>query len=130
MALRKVRVLVIDDEDDICFFIKANLEMIGNYEVSTAADGKEGLRQARRHTPDLIILDVMMPRMDGMDVLRVLKEDDATSSIPVIMLTARADEETKMRAAGSYADGYLTKPVELRSLKASIDSTLASKGIT
>lgn len=129
MHRRKARILMIDDEKDLCYFVKANLEMVGNYEVITAISGKEGLRAAFWHKPDIILLDVMMPVMDGFEVLKKLKEDVKTETIPVVMLTAKADDESKMKAAGLFGDDYLIKPVEFKTLKGRIDSILASKGI-
>ena len=128
MPTQKARILMVDDEQDLCFFVKANLEIVGNYEVITATSGREGVRAASWHKPDLILLDVMMPGMDGFEVLKKLKEDIKTASIPVIMLTAKADDESKMKAAGLYGDDYIVKPVEFKMLKARIDSALASKG--
>ena len=130
MPLRKAKILMVDDEKDLCYFVKANLEIVGNYEVLTATSGKEGLRSASWNKPDVILLDVMMPGMDGFEVLKKLKEDEKTESIPVIMLTARGDDESKMKAAGLYGDDYLIKPVEFKTLKARIDSVLAAKGLT
>lgn len=127
--MRKARILMIDDEKDLGFFVKANLEMVGNYEVMTASSGKDGLRSASWHHPDVILLDVMMPGMDGFEVLKKLKSEPKTESIPVIMLTAKADDESKMTAAGLYGDDYLIKPVEFKTLKARIDSILESRGV-
>ncbi|MBV8304733.1 MAG: response regulator, partial [Acidimicrobiia bacterium] len=90
------RVLVIDDEDDIRELCRVNLEFEG-FQVLDASDGPAGLAAAARHHPDVIFLDLMMPEMDGWDVLRHLKEDDATAQIPVVMLTARTGEEDQMR---------------------------------
>lgn len=128
MGTRKAKILMIDDEKDLCFFVKANLEIVGNYEVLVATSGKEGLRAAGWHRPDLILLDIMMPVMDGFEVLKRLKADTKTEAIPVIMLTARADDESKMKAAGLYGDDYLVKPVEFKTLKARVDGVLSSKG--
>ena len=128
MPIKKAKILMIDDEKDLCFFVKANLEIVGNYEVFTATSGKEGLRTAAWNKPDVILLDVMMPGMDGFEVLKKLKSEVKTASIPVIMLTAKADDESKMRAAGLYGDDYLIKPVEFKTLKFGIDSVLAAKG--
>jgi len=120
---------MIDDEKDLGFFVKANLEMVGNYEVITATSGKDGLKAAAWHKPDLILLDLMMPVMDGFEVLKKLKTDPKTESIPVIMLTAISNDESKMKAAGLYGDDYLIKPIEFKTLKARIDSVLESKGL-
>lgn len=129
MNHRKAKILMIDDEKDLCYFVKANLEMVGHYEVVTATTGKDGLRAAGWHKPDVILLDVMMPVMDGFEVLKKLKEDQKTESIPVVMLTAKADDESKMKAAGLFGDDYLIKPVEFKTLKGRIDGILASKGL-
>lgn len=127
--MRKARILMIDDEKDLGFFVKANLELVGDYEVLIATSGKEGLRSASWHKPDVILLDIMMPGMDGFEVLKKLKTDTKTESIPVIMLTAKTDDESKITAAGLYGDDYLIKPVEFKTLKARIDSALESKGL-
>jgi len=128
MASRRARILVVDDEEDLCFFVKANLETSGAYTVMTALDGKEALAAARAEKPDLILLDIMMPGMDGFEVLAKLKEDVRTSSIPVVMLTARGDDTSKTRAAGLYSDDYIVKPIDLAQLKARIDGVLGDKG--
>lgn len=103
------RVLVVDDEEGIRVLCRVNLEL-GGYEVSEAADGIEALEKARSTRPDLMFLDVMMPRMDGWEVLRQLKEDPATASIPVVMLTARTSEEDQMKGWSEGILEYLSKP--------------------
>jgi len=128
MSMQKAKILMIDDEADLCFFVKANLEIVGNYEVITATSGKEGLRAASWHKPDVILLDVMMPGMDGFEVLKKLKAEVKTAQIPVLMLTAKNDDDSKMKAAGLYGDDYLVKPIEFKTLKSRIDSVLAAKG--
>src|SRR5439155_19864869 len=90
------RVLVVDDEDDIRELCRVNLEFEG-YEVIDAADGEAALQLVRSDHPDVIFLDLMMPKMDGWEVLRRLKEDDATASIPVILLTAKTGGNEQMR---------------------------------
>ena len=104
-------VLVVDDDPVIQRLLKVNFEMEG-YDVITASDGVEGLERARKDRPDAVILDVMMPRMDGLEVARMLKEDPSTASIPVLLLSAKA-QETDVRAGGaSGADDYVTKPFD------------------
>ena len=103
------RVLVVDDEEGIRVLCRVNLEL-GGYEVIEAADGVEALEMARSKRPDLIFLDVMMPRMDGWEVLEHLKEEAATSSIPVVLLTARTSEEDQIRGWGEGILEYLSKP--------------------
>ena len=109
------RVLVIDDEDDIRELCRVNLEFEG-FQVLDASDGPAGLAAAARHHPDVIFLDLMMPEMDGWDVLRHLKEDDATAQIPVVMLTARTGEEDQMRGWQEGILEYVSKPFNPLSL--------------
>ncbi|MBN1526263.1 MAG: response regulator [Candidatus Omnitrophica bacterium] len=122
------KILIVDDEKDFCFFVKANLELSSEYKVTVATNGKEGIRAAETHQPDLILLDVMMPGMDGIDVLKILKENKRTIDIPVLMLTAKGDEETKMQAATSYNEGYIVKPVAINDLKGKIEEALSRFG--
>jgi DNA-binding response OmpR family regulator len=103
------RVLVVDDEEGIRVLCRVNLEL-GGYEVLEAADGFTALEVARTQRPDLIFLDIMMPRMDGWEVLEQLKEDPATAAIPVVLLTARTSEEDQIRGWGEGILEYLSKP--------------------
>ena len=109
------RVLVVDDEDDIRELCRVNLEFEG-FEVFDAANGPTGLEQAARHQPDVIFLDLMMPEMDGWEVLRRLKEDDGTSQIPVVLLTARSGEDDQMRGWQEGILEYVSKPFNPLSL--------------
>lgn len=122
-------ILVIDDEEDLGFFIKSTLELTGRYRVFHSTDGQSGVQIARSHNPDLILLDVMMPKMDGIEVLRHLKEDTKTMSIPVVMLTARNDDDTITEAISSFAQHYIVKPVEMDYLTAQIEYVLSSTGM-
>ncbi len=122
------KILIIDDEKDFAFFVKVNLQHISNYEIITSNKGRKGIRAAIKENPDLILLDVMMPGMDGFKVLKKLKESNKTSHIPVIMLTAKNEDESKIKAAGLYADDYLVKPVETKDLKAKIYKILSIRG--
>jgi two-component system alkaline phosphatase synthesis response regulator PhoP/two-component system response regulator VicR len=101
--------LVVDDERHIVRLVQVNLERQG-YEVLTAYDGVECLEKTKAEKPDLIILDVMMPRMDGFEALQRLKSDPETNHIPVIMLTARAQDRDVLQGYQYGADLYLTKP--------------------
>ena len=103
------RVLVVDDEEGIRVLCRVNLEL-GGYDVLEASNGLEALEVARSQRPDLIFLDVMMPKMDGWQVLQHLKEDAATASIPVVLLTARTSEEDQMKGWGEGILEYLSKP--------------------
>ena len=109
------RVLVIDDEDDIRELCRVNLEFEG-FQVIDAANGRQGLDAAAQHRPDVIFLDLMMPEMDGWDVLRRLKEDDATARIPVVLLTARTGEDDQMRGWQEGILEYVSKPFNPLSL--------------
>ncbi len=108
-AGQKKRVLVVDDERHIVRLVQVNLERQG-YEVVTAYDGVECLEKAKADKPDLIVLDIMMPRMDGFEALQRLKTDPETHHIPVIMLTARAQDRDVLQGYQYGADLYLTKP--------------------
>ncbi len=125
MFLKRRRILIIDDEKDLCFFVRQNLKLLGNYEVIIARNGKEGIRAARVRKPDLILLDIIMPGLDGFEVLKRLKENKKTLFIPVIFLTAKGDEESKLKAVSLYNDDYIVKPFEMRILKSKIDNVLA-----
>src|SRR5207302_2144096 len=109
------RVLVVDDEDDIRELCRVNLEFEG-FEVLDAANGPTGLEQAVRHRLDVIFLDLMMPEMDGWEVLRRLKEDDATADIPVVLLTARTGEDDQMRGWEEGILEFVSKPFNPLSL--------------
>jgi len=115
------RILIIEDNPDLAFGLRSNLEIEG-YEVSIASTGTAGLEQARTQEPDLLILDVMLPEMDGFEVLRKFRESN--SSTPIMMLTARGDELDKVRGLRSGADDYVTKPFGLMELLARIEALL------
>jgi DNA-binding response OmpR family regulator len=119
------KILIIDDEEDFAYFIKANLELVSNYEVMIYAKGKKGLKAAVREKPVLILLDIMMPGMDGFEVLKRLKKSEKTMRIPVIMLTAKNEDESKIEAAGLYCEDYIVKPVEMRVLNSKIHKILS-----
>jgi len=127
---KKIKVLVIDDEPEICALIKYFLTQSGNYKVLIAKGGSIGafLASLSWHKPDLIILDIMMPGIDGFEALRRIKEDKKTMYIPVIMLTARNDPASKVKAEGLYCDDYIVKPVELAVLKSRIEEVLRRHG--
>ena len=103
------RVLIIDDEAPIRLLCRVNLEAEG-MEVSEAADGTSGIEIARRERPDVILLDVMMPRLDGWDVADALLRDESTSEIPIIFLTARAEVRDRARGLDIGGVEYITKP--------------------
>ena len=103
------KILAVDDERHIVRLVEVNLQRAG-YEVVTAYDGREALEKVKSENPDLVVLDVMMPYMDGFEVLKNLKSDPATAEIPVIMLTAKAQDADVFRGWQSGVDCYLTKP--------------------
>ncbi|MDP9387448.1 MAG: response regulator [Actinomycetota bacterium] len=105
------RVLVVDDDPVIQKLLKVNFEMEG-YEVILASDGVEGLDRARVERPDAVILDIMMPGMNGLDVARTLKGEPSTASIPVLLLSAKAQEADLRAGDDTGADDYVTKPFD------------------
>ncbi len=105
------RILVVDDEDDLRSMLKFRLEAM-DYDVSEAVDGQEGLDKARSSRPDLIILDLMLPKIDGFKVCRMLKFDEKYKHIPIIMFTARAQEKDKQIGKEMGAEAYVTKPFD------------------
>ena len=105
------RILVVDDEDDLVLMISKALRYKG-YEVITANDGQEGLEKAKTETPDLIILDLMLPRINGYKVCGLLKKDTKYAKIPVILLTAKANAEDTKLGEEVGADAYIIKPYE------------------
>lgn len=121
--MNKKRILAIDDEQDMLYVIKMQLEA-HQYDVLTARDGQEGLTMARREAPDLIILDIMLPKLDGYKVCRMLKFDKKYSAIPIIMLTARAQEGDEKLGYEVGADYYMPKPFEPKKLLGKIKELL------
>src|SRR3954463_8920393 len=109
------KILVVDDEPDAVELIKFNLKAAG-YEVLTAADGDEALKKARALLPNLIILDLMLPEVDGLEVCKILRRDQRVSAIPIIMLTAKAAEIDRVLGLELGADDYVTKPFSPREL--------------
>jgi two-component system alkaline phosphatase synthesis response regulator PhoP len=103
------KILAVDDEQNIVKFIQINLEHEG-YEVVTAFDGKEALEKVQKECPDLVVLDVMMPYMDGFEVLQTLRKNSLTRELPVIMLTAKTTDNDVVKGYQSGADVYLEKP--------------------
>ena len=115
------RVLIVEDNRDLAYGLRNNLEIEG-YEVEVAGDGAEGLARAKETRPDLVVLDLMLPRMDGFRVLRALRDD--ALMMPVLVLTARGEESDKVRGLKLGADDYLTKPFGLLELLARVEALL------
>src|SRR5258708_39604671 len=106
MPFKKITIVTADDDPHLLRLVMRNLQLEG-YEVLTASDGKQALEQIKAHTPDLVLLDVMMPKMDGFTVCQQVR---AFSAMPIIMVTARGQEQDKVRGLDLGADDYLTKP--------------------
>ena len=119
----KGTILVIDDEKDLIELVRYNLEKEG-YDAIAASDGQTGLEIAQRHKLDLIVLDLMMPGMDGLEVCRRLRSDPRTGRIPLIMLTAKATEADRIVGLELGADDYITKPFSPRELVARVKAIL------
>ena len=123
MEKPKKQILIIEDEPDIQQLLSFNLDNNG-YKVYTASNGEKGLEVARTEHPDLILLDLMLPGINGLDVCRIIKSDQDTSGISIIMLTALGQEEDIIKGLETGADDYVTKPFSLLVLEARIKSVL------
>jgi len=122
--MNQKRILVVDDEEDIVKTIKISLEIEG-YEVIEALDGNEALDKARSENPDLIILDIMLPIIDGYEVARKLKYDDKYKHIPILMLTALTQKREQEMGLEAGADFYMTKPFDQDALNNKIKELLS-----
>lgn len=121
--MAKARILIVDDEEDILELLRYNLERDG-YHVTEAHDGAEALSIAHREAPDLFVLDIMMPRMDGIETCRKIREHAGLRRIPVLMLTARSDESDHVKGLDVGADIYLTKPISIPLLLSQVRAML------
>ena len=117
------KILIVDDEPDAVELIEFNLKAAG-FEVVTAGDGAQALKQARSRQPDLVLLDLMLPEIDGLQVCRLLRGDPATATVPIIMLTAKAAEIDRVLGLELGADDYVTKPFSPRELVLRVKSLL------
>jgi DNA-binding response OmpR family regulator len=117
------KVLLVDDEDQLRKVMKDLLQRDG-YEVTEAADGVEALDQVDRHAPDIVVLDLNLPGLDGYGVLNHLRSRPATADIPVVVLTAHGDEESEVRVFEMGADDFLSKPFRARALSARLQAVL------
>lgn len=116
-------ILVVDDEQDLLDLIEYNLKKEG-FEVIKAEDGMEGINLAREHTPDLVLLDIMMPEMDGLEVCEIMRSDSDLKNIPIIFLTARGDEKMEVEGLNKGGDDYITKPISTTKLVSRIKAVL------
>jgi two-component system sensor histidine kinase/response regulator len=123
---KKGKILIVDDAVDTVELLKKRLRFEG-YDTAEAYDGEEGLKRVAEYNPDLIILDVMMPKLDGYDVCQRLKSDENTKYIPVLMLTAKSEVEDKVKGLDIGADHYLAKPFDYKELSARVRSLVATK---
>ena len=121
------RILVVDDEPDIVSLVSYNLKKEG-YTVRSAADGEEALSAIRNSDVDLVVLDLMLPGLSGLEVCRAVRRDPGTKGIPIIMLTARSDEPDRIRGLETGADDYLPKPFSPRELVARVKAVLRRTG--
>ena len=127
--MARTRILVVDDEPDILELVQYNLSK-DNYDVMGVESGEEALAQVHATPPDLIVLDLMLPVVDGLEVCRVLKRDTRTAAIPIVMLTARGEEADMVAGLELGADDYLTKPFSPRVLLARIRAVLRRHSTT
>ncbi|MBI5838226.1 MAG: response regulator [Candidatus Eisenbacteria bacterium] len=125
--MKKGKILVVDDEVYIVHILDFSLGMEG-YEVVTALNGEEALAKAAEHKPDLVVLDIMMPRMDGYETCKRLKSDDSTRNIPVILLSAKGRNVDQKMGFEVGADDYITKPFSPRKLVERINAILHQQG--
>ena len=121
--MAKKKILIVDDEPDIVETIKFNLELEG-IECTAAYDGEEALSKAKKENPDLIILDIMLPKINGYKIARLLKFDELYKHIPIIMLTARTQEKDISLGEQTGADEYITKPFDMERLVAPVKKYL------
>jgi len=121
------RILVVDDQPDIRLMCRVNLQLEG-YEVIEAGDGEAGLETVRNERPDLVLLDVMMPGLDGWQFMEAIKADEETARIPIVLLTARVQREDEIRGWLSGAADYLPKPFNPSTLTEVVRRTLMNEG--
>jgi DNA-binding response OmpR family regulator len=122
----KSKILIVDDAVDTVELLKKRFRAEG-YDTSEAYNGEEGLQKVFEYHPDLIVLDIMMPKIDGYEVCQRLKADETTKYIPILMLTAKDDIEHKVKGLDIGADDYLSKPFNYKELAARVRSLLTSK---
>ncbi|MEL0010037.1 MAG: response regulator transcription factor [Bacteroidota bacterium] len=121
--MSKQTILVVDDETDLLDLIEYNLHKEG-FKVLKAENGEEGIKVAKEHRPDLILLDIMMPKMDGLEAVEIMRKDEDLQKTPIIFLTARSDEKTEIDGLNKGGDDYITKPISTTKLVSRIKAVL------
>lgn len=121
--MAKKTILVVDDEKDLLDLIEYNLKKEG-FKVLKAENGKEGIDVAKEHKPDLVLLDIMMPKMDGLEAVEIMRKDDDLKRIPIIFLTARSDENTEIEGLNKGGDDFITKPISTTKLVSRIKAVM------
>ena len=121
--MSKQTILVVDDERDLLDLIEYNLKKEG-FKVLKAENGEEGISKAKEHRPDLILLDIMMPKLDGLEAVEIMRKDDDLKKTPIIFLTARSDEKTEIDGLNKGGDDYITKPISTTKLVSRIKAVL------
>ena len=122
----KVRILLVDDEEDILEFLSYNLIKEG-YKIKTASNGKSALKILEKFNPDLIILDVMMPEMDGIEVCESIRKNEKNDDVLILFLTARSEDYSELAGFSAGADDYITKPIKPRLLVSRVNAILKRK---
>ena len=130
METARSRILIVEDEEDLAASLKYNLEKEGGYLVATAGTGEQGLSLARQRKFDLVMLDLMLPGIDGLEVVRTLRASGPNAAIPIIFLTARVDESDKLIGLELGADDYLTKPFSMKEVLARVKAHLRRESRT
>lgn len=116
-------ILVVDDEKDLLDLIEYNLKKEG-FDVLKAENGEQGIKIAQEHRPDLILMDIMMPKMDGIQAVEILRKDESLRNMPIIFLTARGDEKTEVQGLDMGGDDYITKPISTTKLISRIKAVM------
>ena len=125
MPSSKTRILIVDDEADLVSVLRIGLEIEG-FEVIVASDGEEGLRKAREERPELVVLDLMLPKLDGYRVCRALKFDERYRNLPIVILSARSGEQDRRLAFDMGADAFVSKPYDMAALVKLVRSRLSA----
>tara|TARA_R110000868_G_scaffold306734_1_gene568026 strand:+ start:55729 stop:56433 length:705 start_codon:yes stop_codon:yes gene_type:complete len=123
VLVAKKTILVVDDEKDLLDLIEYNLKKEG-FNVLKAENGEEGIAVAKEGKPDLVLLDIMMPKMDGLEAVEIMRKDDDLKNIPIIFLTARSDEKTEVEGLNKGGDDYITKPISTTKLISRIKAVM------